>query len=41
MGASVRLSSLLRGSGPVVVVSAAGSLFIGLVSLGGLLLITG
>jgi len=40
MGASVRLSSLLRGSGPVVAVSAAGSLFIGLVSLGGLLLIT-
>lgn len=40
MGASVRLSSLLRGSGPVVVASAAGSLFIGLVSLGGLLLVT-
>lgn len=40
MGASVRLGSLLRGSGPTVVASAAGSLFIGLVSFGGLLLIT-
>lgn len=40
MGASVRVGSLLRGSGPLVVVSAAGSLFIGLVSLGGLLLVT-
>ena len=40
MGASVRLTSLLKGSGPVVLVSAAGSLFIGLVSLAGLLFVT-
>ncbi|MCE5290267.1 MAG: putative sulfate exporter family transporter [Nocardiaceae bacterium] len=40
MGASVRFASLLRGSGRVVAVAAGGSLFIGLVSLAGLLLVT-
>lgn len=40
MGASVRIASLVKRSGPVMVVSAAGTLFIGLVSLGGLLLVT-
>jgi uncharacterized integral membrane protein (TIGR00698 family) len=40
MGASVRLDSLIRRSGPVMVVSAVGSIFVGLVSLGGLLIVT-
>jgi len=40
MGATVRVGSLLRGSAPAIAVSAAGSLFIGIVSLGGLLLVT-
>jgi uncharacterized integral membrane protein (TIGR00698 family) len=39
MGASVRIAPLLKGSGPVMVVSAVGSLFIGLATLGGLLLV--
>jgi uncharacterized integral membrane protein (TIGR00698 family) len=40
MGAGVRIASLLKGSGPVLVASAAGSLFIGLATLGGLLVVT-
>ena len=40
MGASVRIASLVKRSGPVMVTSAAGSLFIGLATLGGLLLVT-
>jgi uncharacterized membrane protein YadS len=40
MGTSVRFGSLLRGSGRVMTVAAAGSLFIGLVSLAGLVLVT-
>lgn len=40
MGASVRLGSLLRGSAPAIAAATFGSLFIGLVSLGGLLLVT-
>jgi uncharacterized integral membrane protein (TIGR00698 family) len=39
MGAGVRIRSLARKSGPVLVVSAAGSLFVGAVSLAGLLLV--
>jgi uncharacterized integral membrane protein (TIGR00698 family) len=40
MGASVRISSLFKRSGAVMGVSAAGSLFIGLATLGGVLLVT-
>ena len=40
MGASVRIASLLKRSGPVMVASSAGSAFIGLVTLGGVLLVT-
>ncbi len=41
MGASVRIASLARGSGAVLLTSAAGSIFIALTTLGGLLLVTG
>jgi uncharacterized integral membrane protein (TIGR00698 family) len=40
MGASVRIASLVKRSGPVMLTSAAGSLFIGLATLGGILLVT-
>ena len=40
MGASVRFTSLVRRSGPVMVAATAGTLFVALVSLGGLLLVT-
>jgi uncharacterized integral membrane protein (TIGR00698 family) len=41
MGSSVRLASLLRKSGPALVVSTLGTLFIGAVSLAGILLVAG
>jgi len=41
MGCSVKVASLLRGSGAVMVVSTLGTLFIGAVSLAGILLVTG
>jgi len=40
MGASVRIASLFKRSGAVMTASAAGSLFIGLVTLGGVLLVS-
>ena len=40
MGASVRIASLVKRSGPVMAASTAGTLFIGLATLGGLLLVT-
>jgi uncharacterized integral membrane protein (TIGR00698 family) len=40
MGCSVRIASLLRGSGAVMVVSAVGTLLISAVSLAGVLLVT-
>jgi uncharacterized integral membrane protein (TIGR00698 family) len=40
MGASVRIGSLARRSGPALVTAAAGSLFISLATLGGLLIVT-
>ena len=40
LGTGVRFSALLRGTGRVTVVAAAGTLFIGLVSLAGLVLVT-
>ena len=40
MGASVRIASLFKRSGAVMAASAAGSLFIGLATLGGVLLVT-
>ncbi|HKX69312.1 MAG TPA: putative sulfate exporter family transporter [Intrasporangium sp.] len=41
MGCSVKVASLLRRSGAVMVVSTLGTLFIGAVSLAGILLVTG
>jgi uncharacterized integral membrane protein (TIGR00698 family) len=41
MGCSVKIASLLKGSGAVMVVSAVGTLFIGVTSLAGILLVTG
>jgi uncharacterized membrane protein YadS len=41
MGCSVRIASLFKGSGAVMVVSAVGTLFIGATSLAGILLATG
>jgi uncharacterized integral membrane protein (TIGR00698 family) len=41
MGCSVKIASLLRGSGAVMAVSAVGTLFIGATSLAGILLVTG
>ena len=41
MGCSVRIASLFKGSGAVMVVSAVGTLFIGATSLAGILLVTG
>jgi uncharacterized integral membrane protein (TIGR00698 family) len=41
MGSSVRLASLLKKSGPSLIVSTLGTLFIGAVSLAGILLVAG
>jgi uncharacterized integral membrane protein (TIGR00698 family) len=41
MGCSVKIASLFKGSGAVMVVSAVGTLFIGATSLAGILLVTG
>ncbi|WP_353507576.1 putative sulfate exporter family transporter [Intrasporangium sp.] len=41
MGCSVKIASLLRGSGAAIVVSTLGTLFISGVSLAGILLVTG
>jgi uncharacterized membrane protein YadS len=41
MGASVKIASLLRKSGPVMVVSTVSTLFIGTVSLLGVILLVG
>ena len=41
MGCSVKIASLFKGSGAVMVVSAVSTLFISAISLGGILLVTG
>ena len=41
MGCSVRIASLFKGSGAVMVVSTVGTLLIGALSLAGILLVTG
>ena len=41
MGCSVKIASLFKGSGAVMVVSTVGTLFIGAISLAGILLVTG
>ena len=41
MGCSVRIASLFKKSGAVMVVSTVGTLFIGAISLAGILLVTG